>query len=206
MLWQKDNIVAVYDGLSQNETDIQNEITDSKQSIQAELEQYDVTGLRDFTFEEEEAIRKGQITVEEAVQKIIAESVAEGGTVPKSVSPQGSATTVSNPTAEIVSEYTIKLYSLKAVYLGKIGNVIDNAKADYKAGMRPKELMSKYLSAAANLESEADSKVDSLLAELTNELNSVGADTSIVKTMKSSYENEKSLKKSYYMSLFNKKK
>ena len=34
----------------------------------------------------------------------------------------------------------------------------------------------------------------------------MGADTSVVDTMKSSYESEKTLKKSYYISLYNNKK
>lgn len=66
--------------------------------------------------------------------------------------------------------------------------------------------MSKYLKTAATLESEADSKVESLLSELKSKLVSLGADTSIISTMRDSYENEKRLKKSYYLSLFNEKK
>lgn len=66
--------------------------------------------------------------------------------------------------------------------------------------------MSKYLKSAATLESQADSEVDALLAELKSKLEAIGADTSIISTMRDSYENEKTLKKSYYLSLFNEKK
>ena len=66
--------------------------------------------------------------------------------------------------------------------------------------------MSKYLGKAGSLEGEADAKVEDLLSELKTELEAIGANPSIVDTMRSSYENEKTLKKSYYLSLFNKKK
>ncbi len=196
-LWQKDNITAVYDGLNQSDEDIQQQITASKKTVEDELEQYDVQGLRDFTFEEEEAIRKGQITVEDAVNKIINES---------NQSSADDSSQDKNDSSAIISDYTVQLYTLKATYLGQIGNLIDQAKADYKNGASASSLMSSYLGKAASLEGEADSKVDALLSELKGKLEEVGADTSIINTMKSSYENEKTLKKSYYLSLFNKKK
>ena len=200
-VWQKENINAVYEGLNQSDEDIQQQITDSKKTVEAELEQYNVQGLRDFTFEEEEAIRKGQITVEEAVEKIISESNQALSEKSGDNSSQSG-----NDSAAIISDYTVKLYALKATYLGQIGNLIDQAKADYKNGASASTLMSSYLGKAASLEGEADSKVEALLSELKGKLEEVGADTSIINTMRSSYENEKSLKKSYYLSLFNKKK
>lgn len=147
------------------------------------------------------------MSVEQAVEKILSESNIVKSEKTDDV--QGEKTqknTVDTDSSEIVSDYTVKLYSLKATYLGQIGNLIDEAKADYKSGASASELMSKYLSNAASLEKEADSQVDSLLNELKSKLNEIGADTGIVNTMKSSYENEKALKKSYYLSLFNKKK
>lgn len=201
-IWQRENITAVYDGLNQSDEDIQQQITDSKKNVEAELEQYNISGLRDFTFEEEEAIRKGQITVEEAVRKIMDESSVAS----TENSDASEASNNEDESVAIISDYTVKLYALKATYLGQIGNLIDQAKTDYKNGASASTLMSNYLSKAASLEGEADSKVEELLSELTGKLEAVGADTNIVNTMRSSYENEKSLKKSYYLSLFNKKK
>lgn len=201
--WQRENITAVIEGYKTSDEDIQQQISDSKKDIESELEEYNIQGLRDFTFEEEEAIRKGQMTAEEAVAKIIAESGQSGS------SENGTAQDTSNSKSDsgaVISEYTVKLYTLKATYLGQIGNLIDQAKAEYKNGTSASSLMSNYLGKAASLESEADSKVDALLSELKGKLDSVGADTSIVNKMRSSYENEKQLKKAYYVSLFNKKK
>lgn len=207
-VWQRDNISAVMSGLKYSDEDIQQQIDTSKKDVETELEKYNVSGLRDFTFEEEEAIRKGQLTVEEAVEKILSESGNQqsAGGESSSQSTGSEKVSSSDDSSAIVSEYTIKLYSLKAEYLGQIGNLIDQAKADYKNGMSAGTLMSTYLGKAASLESEADSQVEALLSELKGKLEAVGADTSIISTMRSSYENEKTLKKSYYLSLFNKKK
>ncbi len=217
---QRNNISAVITGASSSDEEIQQQITDSKKEVEQELENYNISGLRDFTLEEEEAIRKGDMTVDEAMANIMAESnipvqPSDGqGSAPQTgASSQPSGNSGSSPAqskqaqaSAIVSEYTVRLYALKANYLGQIGNLIDQAKADHKNGMGTGALMSKYLGRAASLENEADSQVDSLLGEMKGKLNAIGADTSIVSTMKSSYENEKALKKSYYLSLFNKKK
>ena len=231
-MWQKNNIDAVMSAAKYS----QEQIVDSKQDIETELEQHDVVGLRDFTFEEEEQIRKGQLSVEDAMARIMEESgVADNSSAASDGNPSnqgnnitednkddnasakssqpskgadGSAdsSTAADEEKVILTEYAQRLYSLKATYLGRIGNLIDQAKADHNNGMGKKELISKYLGTAASLESEADSQVNALLSELTQKLNSIGADTSIVNTMRSAYENEKSLKKSYYLSLYNNKK
>ncbi len=205
-IWQKNNISAVISASKYSDEDIEQQITDSKKNVEDQLKDYNVTGLRDFTIEEEEDIRKGKLSVEEAVEKILSESNIGQTDKTDDVQGQESQKQTANSSSEIVSDYTVKLYSLKASYLGQIGNLIDEAKADYKGGASASELMSNYLGKAASLEKEADSQVDSLLSELKAKLNEIGADTGIVNTMKSSYENEKSLKKSYYLSLFNKKK
>lgn len=212
LIWQKDNITAVVEATKYSDEDIQQQISDSKKTVESELEQYDIKGLRDFTFEEEEAIRKGQMTVDDAVSKILSESNVSTDNSQNSAlassNTSGNSDTQNkkSDSSSIISDYAVKLYTLKAKYLGEIGNLIDQAKADIKNGASAKDLMSTYLSKAASLENEADSKVDGLLSELRSKLDAMGADTSVVDTMKSSYESEKTLKKSYYISLYNNKK
>ncbi|MFQ8687160.1 MAG: hypothetical protein ACLR9L_04250 [Lachnospirales bacterium] len=212
LIWQKDNITAVVEATKYSDEDIQQQISDSKKTVESELEQYDIKGLRDFTFEEEEAIRKGQMTVDDAVSKILSESNVStdnsqnSALASSNTSGNSDMQNKKSDSSSIISDYAVKLYTLKAKYLGEIGNLIDQAKADIKNGASAKDLMSTYLSKAASLENEADSKVDGLLSELRSKLEAMGADTSVVDTMKSSYESEKTLKKSYYISLYNNKK
>ena len=51
-----------------------------------------------------------------------------------------------------------------------------------------------------SLMSQCDGRVATLLGELESELRAAGGDLSIITTIKNAYENEKNLKKAYYMS------
>jgi hypothetical protein len=111
---------------------------------------------------------------------------------------------------EIVQKYVADMYTLKAQYMGQLGSLAKSAKSKYDADKEEygkakavEIAVSENLSKAAALESQCDSEVDSLLSSFESELNSIGADTSIVNVMRTQYQNEKSLKKSYYLSLKN---
>ena len=108
----------------------------------------------------------------------------------------------------IVSNRIVEFYSLKAYYLGQLGQLEAKAMADYKAlpaskrGLVGKqEVVSKYMSVASSLMNECDGKVAALTASLESEIRAVGGDTSIIQTIRDTYENEKNLQKSYYMSM-----
>lgn len=220
IFYQRDNIDAVVNSVKYSKEDIQQQIDDSKNDVKDTLKEYNIDNLRDFTFEEEEQIRRGEITYEEALKKIMEESgVADKLTVASdgnSANPNnGDSSGInaitnikanSNNAQDIVAEYAVKLYGLKAYYLGQIGNLVDAAKADYKATGSAKQIAGDYLSKGASLEKEADSAVYALLDELNGKLEGLNADTSVVESMKNAYENEKVLKKSYYLSLYQSKK
>ena len=231
---QRDNISAVIDASKYSKVDIQKQMDDTKTEVQKTLEEYNVPAIRDFTPQEEEDIRKGKITADEAIAKIIEESGASkeiqsssnsdsqassnvvSGNESSQTSQTKSDTTSANKGSDVnngeetvssvVGQYTVSLYKLKANYLGQIGNVIDEAKAAHKNGASASSLASQYMGELASLESQADSAVDAEISQLREKLTAMGADTSICDTMKSSYEKEKRLKKAYYLSLYNEKK
>ena len=228
---QRDNISAVIDASKYSKVDIQKQMYDTKTEVQKTLEEYNAPAIRDFTPQEEEDIRKGKITADEAIAKIIEESGASqeirsssssdnqassGDTSGNENSQSKSNITSANKGSDVnngedsvssvVGQYTVSLYKLKANYLGQIGNVIDEAKAARKNGASASSLASQYMGELASLESQADSAVDAEISQLREKLTAMGADTSICDTMKSSYEKEKRLKKAYYLSLYNEKK
>ncbi len=111
---------------------------------------------------------------------------------------------------EIVQKYVADMYTLKAKYMGQLGSLAKAAKAKYDSDKREygkakavENAISENLSKATSLESRCDSEVNDLLSSFESELSSIGEDTSIVNTMRTQYQNEKSLKKSYYLSLKN---
>ena len=81
------------------------------------------------------------------------------------------------------------------------------AKAEYGAlspEQREKQknsLASKYIGLAGSLEANCDSQMEAILSRIQKHLKENGGDTSLVKEIRKVYENEKALKKSYYMSM-----
>lgn len=226
IIWQRENIVSAYKGLTLSSEDIASEIADSKSAAEEALSQYDTPVLRDFTLEEEEMIRKGELTVEEAMTRILNE--ANGSSSPQTETGSNEDTEVSGDTegsnssgsvsgsdSSKVDENTLvgnavkKMYSLKAYYIGRLGSLEAEMKSEYmalSAEQRNKSAISSILASHMGevnaLQAEADSSVAAVLSDLSAQLSSIGADTSIVSTLQTQYQNEKNLRKSYYVSTY----
>ena len=174
--------------------------------LEKELEEKVPGIVSDFTAEEEEKIISGELSIEEAVKQKEQELEEKQKNTANSGSSGGSYS-VDTKTNEIVSKKIIEFYSLKAYYLGQLGQLESQVIADYTALPDSKknlvgkqEIASKYMSVATSLLSQCDARVDTLLKELEASIKEVDGDLSIITTIKNAYENEKNLKKSYYMS------
>lgn len=108
----------------------------------------------------------------------------------------------------IVGDRIVQLYSLKAVYLGQLGQLEAQAKSAYKN--LPKEqrnlvgkqsIANRYMGQALGYMESCDAEVAAILSGLESELNAVNADTSVIQTIQAAYENEKAMKKAYYVKL-----
>ena len=105
--------------------------------------------------------------------------------------------------AAIVGE----IYALRTSFVGQLDGLLQQAKAEYGAlspEQREKQknsLASKYIGLAGSLEANCDSQMEAILSRIQKHLKENGGDTSLVKEIRKVYENEKALKKSYYMSM-----
>lgn len=236
-VWQRDNIMSLYKGTTSSSEDIATEIADQKAKANEALAEYETPVLRDFTLEEEEMIRKGELSVDEALKRIMDESAAselepfspepdaEAGASGSSGDTEVSDTkadsgagsgSISDPehsgvvdADKLVGDAVRKMYALKAYYIGRLGSLESEIKSEYKAlppDKRGKKavssIVSSHMGEASGLESECDSRVGALLSQLEADLSSAGADTSIVSTLQNEYQNEKNLRKSYYVSSY----
>ncbi|MBQ9604559.1 MAG: hypothetical protein IJR45_04000, partial [Firmicutes bacterium] len=211
--WQRENIKAVIDSKSYSQEELADKITESKQKVQQSLEVYDLPVMRDFTFEEEEMIRKGEITVDEAMQNIMVETAEKtADNVSENTAGSGESSSSQTQISEqktastILSGYVTQLYEMKAYYLSQLGGLETEMRAVYVNSGRDKtkipSIISSYMPRAASMESECDGRVNALISELRSELSSIGADTSIADEIYDAYINEKALKKAYYLSLY----
>ncbi|MGD9569977.1 MAG: hypothetical protein AB7V48_16975 [Sedimentibacter sp.] len=109
-----------------------------------------------------------------------------------------------------ISEGVSKMYALKAKFVNKLGEVERKVYDEYTS--LPKEEQnkeSKYkiimsnLEYVAQLEQKCDDDVAKVLDDLEAELIELKGDTEIIKVLKDAYKQEKEIKKSYYLSLYN---
>jgi len=204
-VWQWNNIKAIIVTFTKDEQQIAQELDATKKKLQDELlNQYSAV-VRDFTAEEEKQIMKGEISVDEAVGKLALEY--EKIKEQYNIKSTGNAET-DKKVDNLVGDKIIELYSLKAYYLGQLGQLEATVKREYAAlpkekknSAGKKELAGKHIGYAYALMEQCDIKVAALVSELQEELKELKADTSIIKIIQNTYENEKALKKAYYLKL-----
>ena len=123
--------------------------------------------------------------------------------------PPAETTSLPAPTTSDTAKYIAKLYVLKSQFTGELGKIEGQITSEYVA--LPKEertpaarksIAGKYLKTVASLESQCDKDVESLLSDLRTELEAQGKDTSIIETLRKAYNEEKSLKKAYYLDVY----
>lgn len=98
------------------------------------------------------------------------------------------------------------MYVLQATYEGKLEAIVQEAIDEYTAGEhtsenRTKIVYSKY-DALTKLEKECDQKVADIVARMRELLKATGQSQSLADEVQKTYEEEKSLKKAYYIREF----
>lgn len=206
-VWQWNNIVAVYKTVTKTQEQLEQEINKNKQELEKELNRKYSTIVSDFSAEDEKKLITGEITVEQAVKTL--NERYENKKNEKNSAGQFNGINAEK-IDELIGDKVIELYSLKAYYLGQLGQMEATVKSEYAAMpaekknlVGKKELVSKHMGVALGLMNQCDAKVAELVAQLETDLKKLGGDTSIIKTIKDTYENEKALKKAQYLKLLN---
>ena len=206
-VWQKNNIIAVYKTLTTSNEQLAAEIDKGKTELEDQLKKQYSSIISDFTAEQEAKLMKGEMSVDEAVAELTKryetakeQNKAKGDTPKKGDN--------SAKIDELIGDKVIELYSLKAYYLGQLGQMEAAVKKDYLAMPTEKrnligkqELVNKYMGTALGLMKQCDGQVAELISELKAGLKELSGDTSIIATIEAAYENEKALKKAYYLKL-----
>lgn len=201
-IWQRNNIAAVVKSVSKSQEEIAGELNSSKKQLENELSEKYTTIVSDFTAEEERQIMKGELSIEEVKNRLDRKYEEKKNASSAVTSPQ------SAEVDKLIGDKVIELYSLKAYYLGQLGQIEASVKKDYIAMPEEKrnlvgkqELVTKYMGTALSLMNQCDAQVNELLSGLEKSLKKLNGDTAIIKTIRDAYENEKALKKAYYLKL-----
>lgn len=130
--------------------------------------------------------------------------------VTSSSSPPTPTPTPTQTPEKHIAELIAKLYVQKSSYLGKLDAIEAQVRAEFIADPdkwgttqdAKKTLLAKYLPTVADWEKTCDDMVNGVLEEIRAELKKLGKDDSIVETMRTSYLEEKKLKKTYFINRY----
>ena len=126
-IWQRNNIAAVVKSVSKSQEEIAGELNSSKKQLENELSEKYTTIVSDFTAEEERQIMKGELSIEEVKNRLDRKYEEKKNSSSAVTSPQ------SAEVDKLIGDKVIELYSLKAYYLGQLGQIEASVKKDYIA-------------------------------------------------------------------------
>lgn len=222
--WQYNNISAVLNGMRYSSDELASQLDSNRENLEAKVDQYISSSINDLSAEDEQKLLDGQITFEEISEKynlpldVMKDDNSQNpNTDTNEITTEpdttiGTSTNGNNSKAidKAISTGVSKMYALKAKYVSKLGELERNVYEEYtnlpkekQNESSKKKILMKSLNSVAEMEEKCDNEVANTLSELESELIELKGDTAIVEILKEAYENEKEIKKSYYLSLYN---
>lgn len=268
-IWQRDNIKALYMGLTSSEDDLAQKRNENDKIITDTLEQYPELTVRDLTEEEKKLLAEGVLTKEEillllqgklelekddpetsvpevpeAPEEPDEPSVTDPPVTPEpeqpvtpevpTVAPE--TPTVSTPSEieppvedppvsppeeietpevaaptveEQISTLVAQMYVLKAEFTTALQNLENTTLKDYaalseeeKTAELKSSMMTQVLDTVAAMEKDCDTKVNAVLASLTTLLKENDMSLTLVDSIRTAYNNEKTITKAEYINTY----
>lgn len=210
--WQWDNLSALRYGLTMDQDTLGQRLEENQAALNQAMDDYQI---QEYTFSQEEVnqLADGTVTAQDAAQKLLEQSTAQQPTEkPSEPARENPAETVPpervlTPEEEI-KELVATMYVLQATYLGKLDAVVQSAIDEYLAGEqtsanRTRVVYSK-ISELTAMEKECDGEVAAVVSRLRELLKATGQDDALARQIEAVYQEEKSLKKAYYLNAFRK--
>lgn len=224
---QWNNIKALNYMMTMDTGTLSQRAEENRETLEKAMEDYQIPV---YTFSEEEMaqLASGELSEEEAASRLLGQSgsgetgTTEGPGASQSQEPsqapsssqsaapsQSASQSGDNATQEAEAELrqlVATMYVLQATYEGKLEAIVQEAIDEYTAGEhtsenRTKIVYSKY-DALTKLEKECDQKVADIVARMRELLKATGQSESLADEVQKTYEEEKSLKKAYYIREF----
>ena len=205
-VWQRDHIKALINGVKYSEEELGEMLTTAQDDLKKAVESFSGEELRDYTEEEIQQIESGEVSSDEVIAKIINEAVEKKLSQQENTSKNEESKAANSAPAEksaemVINEHVAQLYALKSSYMGQLDALVAQGAAEYrawakegKAASAKQSLLPQYISRAAGLESACDGEVEAVISSLTAELKKRNHSLDIIKTIRSAYANEKSIK------------
>lgn len=194
---QRDNLKAFRAGMQYTPAELEEQMEENRQSIQSAVEAIPDITVRQPTADEREALREGTLSEEELVDRLIEKDSQEPEQEPQ-------------PNSEYetqFSELIAKAYVLREQYHSILDGMMKEAREEYSAMPDSERIKSKlvkwassYIGRATDLEKQCDAQIDAIARELAEIIRANNGDLNLVDQLLYNYANEKSLKKSWYLS------
>jgi len=207
---EKNNITALINGSSASSEEIGTQIDSNRKEFKSQIEKYTSSIVTDISAEDEKKLLTGQVSLEEIYEKYnypVNEHKDNAAT--QNGTEQSGANNSTGSVDDVIGSAVGKMYALKASYVSKIGELEKSVYGQYMAlpenqrtTKNKKKIVTETINLASSLEKDCDNEVKIVLSELEEQLSELGSDsTEIIKMLKKAYNDEKTLKKSYYISL-----
>lgn len=224
---QWNNIKALNYMMTMDTGTLSQRAEENRKTLDKAMEDYQIPTYN-FSEEEMAQLASGELSEEEAASRLLGQSgsgetgtteepeasqsqkPSESPSASQSAAPSQSASQSGNHSTQDAEaelrQLVATMYVLQATYEGKLEAIVQEAIDEYTAGEhtsenRTKIVYSKY-DALTKLEKECDQKVADIVAWMRELLKATGQSETLADEVQKTYEEEKSLKKAYYIRAF----
>lgn len=196
VVWRWNDVQALRYSLTLDPITIEERLDEQQQAIGDAMDEYDVPSY-EFTPEELDRLVRGEVTPEQAAQEVLSHREPAAADAP-SPAPEP---VLSEP-EQAIQRCIAEMYVLQSYYEGRLSAIATDvaAASDTQEG-RQQAVMAK-LDELSALESECDGRVAAVVTELRAQLAASGKDDALARQVEETYQTEKSLKKAYYLQLY----
>lgn len=196
-IWQKENISAALYGLQHDTEDIQHEMEAANKEMDDAVSDY---AIPEDAAAVSDDVAEGVVDGTMDINAVVDDMLKGGGKDLK--------TTSSAEADAEVQRLITKLYVLRSSYTSRLDGLITAAKNEFYAlpeaqrtDTARRRIVSAKISQGSAMEGACDAQVSSIVSQIRSQLRTAGKSTDLADQVMSTYEREKQLKKSYYMSL-----
>ena len=217
----RDLFAIVKDSVSYDNETLEKMVEENQVKTDETLKSIGIESVNPLTEEDLEKLQSGEMTEEEAAEKVV--GISGSGSAKPDGSGEQTNSENSKPgqpengtdggkkqeTDQNVARLVGKMYVLKAKFESELSGLeswvisqyvaLPESERTYSAKVK---LGRQALDKANSLEANCDSQVNAILNDMETELKNAGMDTSSVDSIRSAYENEKKITKSYYLSKY----
>lgn len=213
-----DNIKAIYKATQYNTEEIEKQIQESEKKNTEILQQYNKENIKPLSEEDSEKLTKGELTEQEAIDLVLGrtqepEKVEEITTNPQQQPPQQQPEQqqpqMSVEDEDRLGELIAKAYVLKGKYNKLISDENYRAASDFYSLPKDQQTKEKkyergvtFMRNVLRLQDECDGEMNKIFTEMTDILKRNNMTTELVDEIKKAYEEEKELKKAYFVNKY----